>query len=374
MRATASKQKYQYWTDKEVRFLRNLYPQMRLKELARLFPKRNKGTIVVKAQDLGIPSAKLWQVKENSILRKNFINTSKEELLSLLPKRSWLAIMAQGERLQLKRNRQKPRMKVNEAYFQKWSSRMAYILGFILADGCIIKGTYNGYSDSLKFGVQKSDIDILEKIKKELDSEHKISLHKNAAYLSITSQKIVDDLKSLSISYRKSLREKIPELPPKFTKDFIRGIVDGDGSVAIDKKGYPKLSVYGGKRTILFLQNHFLIKLDMYSKIARLTKSKDGKHYLFSINYRTNPAKEIIQYLYEDADLYLDRKFQIAQQCLSIKIKRQKKYTPQEDQILTESYLVLTKDAVFSALLNRSWSSIEQRARTLGLYKHNKNT
>ena len=89
-------------------------------------------------------------------------------LLFLLPKRSKTAIWAQGERLGLKQNRNYPRLAVNEDYFKKWSSEMAYILGFILADGCIIEGTHKGYSGALKFGVHPKDIDILEKIKKQL--------------------------------------------------------------------------------------------------------------------------------------------------------------------------------------------------------------
>lgn len=75
--------------------------------------------------------------------------------------------MAKGEKLKLFRNKSKPRLRVNENYFKKWSHRMAYILGFILADGCIVKPKRLGHGDVLKFGVHVKDIDILEKIKRE---------------------------------------------------------------------------------------------------------------------------------------------------------------------------------------------------------------
>ncbi|MEK7503524.1 MAG: hypothetical protein AAB577_00910 [Patescibacteria group bacterium] len=343
---------------------------MRLKNLARLFPKRSKATIVAKASSLKLPSAKLWGRKENRILAKFFFASPAHEIRKLLPKRSWLAILAQGERLGLARKRNAPRIKVNENYFRKWSTKMAYLLGYILADGCIIKGTYKGYSDALKFGVQKRDIDILEKIKKELESEHTISFNKNAAYLSITSQRIVDNLKKLGIIYRKSLREKIPKVPRRFEKDFIRGIVDGDGSVALGKDGYPQLGACGGWRTMKFIRNYFLRKFKIYSKISRLTKSKDGKHYLYSIGYRTNSAKTLIKYLYVSAPLYIDRKLKEAKKCMRVEINYQPKYTQKEDEILNQKYLVGSKNYINTLLPKRTWSSIEQRARLLGLYKH----
>ena len=363
---------YKYWTNQEIILLKELYPKIRLKNLVRFFPKRSKATIIVKALSLKLISVKLWKEEENRILAKLFFASPAQTIQKLLPKRSWSAIIAQGERLGLTRKRDVPRVKVNENYFRKWSAKMAYLLGYILADGCIIKGTYKGYSDSLKFGVQKKDIDILEKIKKEFKSGHTISLNKNAAHLCITSQEIVDNLKKLGIIYRKSLREKIPKVPHRFIKDFIRGIVDGDGRVALGKDGYPQLSVCGGWRTMKFIRNYFLKKFKIYSKISRLTKSKDNKHHLYSIGYRTSSAKTLIKYLYMSAPLYIDRKLKEAKKCLRVKMKYQPEYTQQEDKILKQQYLANTRNHINALLPRRTWSSIEQRARLLGIYKYNK--
>ena len=366
---------YKYWSPKEISLLRKYYPKLRVKDLAKIFPDRTKATIVIKALGLGLPSAKLWQLKENNILRKHFAEVSIEELLKFLPKRSKLAILAQGERLDLKRNTNKPRRSLNEFYFKKWSPNMAYLLGFILADGCIIEGTYKGYSDALKFGVKIRDFDILEKIKKELASGHAISLMKanDAAHLTITNQKIVNDLKTLGISYRKSLREKVPHIPLKYICDFIRGVVDGDGSISLNKKGYPTLSVCGGKNIITFIRNYFLLKFNIYSKTGRRTKSKNGKYYLFSIAYRGNSAKTLIKHLYANANLCLERKFKLAKRSLETKIKPRKNYNNEEIQIIQQVYFLSPREKILSILPNRSWSSIQQRAHSLGIYKYNIN-
>lgn len=313
------------WTDEEVNLLKSLYPNTRVKNLVDYFPRRNKGTIVVKALSLNLPSAKLWQQEENEILKKYFPLTLKEELLILLPKRSWKSIIAQGERLGLKRKTDKPRLPVNEDYFKYWSPNMAYILGFILADGCIIKGSYTGYSDSLKFGVQLSDKDILEKIKKELMSKHKISVVKNAVHFCVASQELVNDLKKLGISYRKSLNECVPYVPLEYIRDFIRGIIDGDGGIGIDKKGYPTIGVCGGRQTLVFIRNHFLEKFQLYSKISRRTYSKECKNFLYEIKYKSNTALKILSYIYNnERSLYLNRKYELARKCLKLKIRERK--------------------------------------------------
>ena len=363
---------YKYWSLEEVSLLKKFYPKLRVKDLANMFPNRTKATIVIKALSLDLPSAKLWQPEEKNTLRRYFAEAPIEKLMKLLPKRSKLAIWAQGERLTLKRKTNKPRLKVNEDYFKKWSSNMAYILGFILADGCIIEGTYGGYSDALKFGVKTRDVDILKKIKQELASEHAISLVKanDAAHFTITSQKIVDDLKVLGISYRKSLREKIPNVPHKYIRDFIRGVVDGDGSISLNKRGYATLSICGGEETLTFIRNHFLSKFDIYSKIGQRKRSKDKKSYLFSIAYRSNSAKTLLEYLYINANLYLERKFKLVKRALSAKIKHRRNYNDRENQVIQQFYLSLSKDKILSMLPNRSWPYIQRHAWEIGLTKN----
>jgi len=365
---------YKYWSHKEISLLKKFYPKLRVKDLAIMFPNRTKATIVAKALSLGLSSAKLWQAEENDILRKYFTEANTEELMRLLPKRSKLAILAQGERLWLKRKTDKPRLKVNEFYFKKWSANMTYILGFIFADGGIVKVTHNGCSDKLGFGIQLRDIDVLRKIKKEFSAKQCLSIGTKYVHFSICSQKIVDDLKRLGISYRKSFQKSsygiIPNIPEEYIKDFIRGITDGDGSINFDKKGYPTLSICGTKKIITFIQNYFLSKFNIFSKITQA--KKNGKRYnLFYIAYRSNSAKTLINYLYNNANLYLERKFQLAQKCLKTKIRHRRNYTEEENRIIQQFYYSLPKNKILPMLPNRNWSNIQKQAHTLGIHKYN---
>jgi len=342
MRSNLQRKNYKYWSQKEISLLREFYPKTRVKYLSKIFPNRTKATIVVKALNLNLPSAKLWQAHENDILRKHFAKAPMEKLLGLLPKRSYLAILARGERLSLRRNIKGPKLKVNENYFKKWSSNMAYILGFISADGNIAKITHNGCSDRLSFGQNKKDIDILRKIKQELSAEQTLSIGKKYVHFSVYSQIIVDNLKELGVSYRKSFRKspgKIPNIPQKYIRDFIRGIVDGDGSIHFDKRKYPTLSICGRKEVMTFIRNHFLSKFDIYSKVS---KSKE-KNNLFYIAYKCNSAKTLINYLYKNANLYLERKFKLAKECSQIEMKYRKNYNEDEKNGHQETLSFITK-------------------------------
>lgn len=359
---------YKFWSKDEIKLLKKLYPNFWAGELVSFFPKRNEATIIAKARAIGLQSAKLWQPEENEIINKYFYELRKEELSKLLPRRPWGAILARGERLRLSRNRSNPRLKVNENYFKKWSHEMAYILGFILADGCIVKPKRLGHSDVLKFGVHVRDVDILEKIKRELESDHKISKLNRAAHLAIVSQILVDDLKNLGITYRKSLSENIPTLPKVFMSDFIRGIVDGDGGIRIDKKGYPNLMICGGEKVMRFIQRHFLRRFDIYSKVSKRTTNKDGA-FLCNIAYKCNSAKVLLKYLYDGAELYLDRKFNIAKECLDIDIGFKKNYTNRELKIIRK-FSQGPRGELLKLLPNRKWENIQAKAKELGLLKN----
>jgi len=121
------------------------------------------------------------------------------------------------------------RYKVNMAFFDTWSPAMAWVLGLYLTDGTI---SSNGHGQTM---LTSCDVDILEKARNHLDSEHPISpdKHSRALMLQINSVKLVDRLAELGVVPRKSFTVQAPQCPPEMWPHLLRGIWDGDGTVGV---------------------------------------------------------------------------------------------------------------------------------------------
>lgn len=117
--------------------------------------------------------------------------------------------------------------KYNINYFEKWSHDMAYILGFITADG-------NVYKTTLSCKISEKDISILEYIKNQIGGG-KITKEKlNSIRIRFNSKYLIESLQRYSIKPNKTFDININfEIPNEYIGDYIRGIFDGDGWITI---------------------------------------------------------------------------------------------------------------------------------------------
>ncbi|WP_216636984.1 LAGLIDADG family homing endonuclease, partial [Bacillus cereus] len=95
---------------------------------------------------------------------------------------------------------------IKENYFKTWSNNMAYILGFIAADGVIQK-------ENQCVSISQKESYILEDIKKELNTNQPLYQNKktDVYMLNINSKTIKDDLMNIhGIMPCKSLNIKFP--------------------------------------------------------------------------------------------------------------------------------------------------------------------
>ena len=125
----------------------------------------------------------------------------------------------------------------------------AYIVGFIAADGALVK---TRTSTTLTITIKYEDKAVLEFIKSEIGNEHKLQeIVRPSSFDSskiihhirytISDRHITQALNKLGITSNKSLSmgNIIKNIPYKYRDAFIIGYFDGDGSVTIRDGQYP---------------------------------------------------------------------------------------------------------------------------------------
>lgn len=218
-------------------------------------------------------------------------------------------------------------------FFDKWSPDMAYVLGFLYADGNIqysptIRGKY--------IRVTNTDRDRIEIIKKLMGAEHGITLlaqeliqQKPRFLLSIGSQKIYDRLTEIGMTPNKSLIMTFPEVPHNCLNAFVRGYFDGDGCVCIEYSTLEKGRAMKRMRTIFTSGSlGFLITLKtLLAAHAGMDQSylhEHGKKGAYQLRYSTKHSVNLFKFMYAlplSRDLYLKRKYAIFMQYLKARPK-----------------------------------------------------
>lgn len=195
---------------------------------------------------------------------------------------------------------------LNEKFFSDWSPEMAYVLGFIYADG-------NMSRDSYKIRIASKDIQILEDIKRVMGSSHPIVCEKNDIgewYSLLISNKVIyGDLRRLGIFPNKSLTMRLPDVPKEYMNDFIRGYFDGDGCIIEVKRNRPTPGLEfdfatGSKDFADKLIN--LLNEEVHESI-RLSNPR--KNY-YRVRGWNKASEALFEYMYSnEPTIYLERKY-----------------------------------------------------------------
>lgn len=213
-------------------------------------------------------------------------------------------ISARYVRLLLKENKVEMRPRgswkrkylLNENYFKTWSNNMAYILGFITADGVIAKGQQ-------VVSISQKEKAILEEIREELGSNQPLykNEHTGVHLLNLNSKVIKDDLLNIhGITPNKSFTVQFPKVPEEYLHHFIRGYFDGDGNIY--ERGF-FVSFVGGSYSFM---NTLLLVLRNNGFNPILT-SKD-KHFRVYVSGRRT-IQLFANWIYNNKGLYLKRKY-----------------------------------------------------------------
>jgi len=195
----------------------------------------------------------------------------------------------------------------NENFFATIDTEeKAYWLGFIFADGSIHK---NG--NRINITLKENDLIHLEKFAKEINYKGKIAnvITTKACSLTLYSKKMSSDLVKLGCMSDKSSKIVFPDtdiVPLYLQSHFMRGYFDGDGCLTSSKR--PTFSIVSNYVFIEKFQELLINELNI-SK-TKLYKHK-GQNTYSLIYGGVKMIKKIVQYLYKDSNIFLDRKKEV---------------------------------------------------------------
>lgn len=199
---------------------------------------------------------------------------------------------------------------VNENFFDKFNEESSYLLGLIFADGNIAWNPKKGYQ-ALTITACKKDKDHLENLRKILSSTKPLLYSpKTKSYrLIVNNKRICQNLMGLGLTPKKSLTVRFPNIPKKYLRHFIRGVIDGDGTVRYvdrEKSPYFEITIFSGSR---------LFSEDLAQVIKKETEIKTNvrkvKKNAYVLQYSCSRGKKLAQFIYSDATLFLPRKYLI---------------------------------------------------------------
>jgi DNA-binding Lrp family transcriptional regulator len=210
----------------------------------------------------------------------------------------------------------------DDNYFSQDTAEVFYWAGFIAADGCV--KLHSKKYKQLSIGLSQKDHEHLEKFKKSIEFDgpiHKISsCGIDKSEITISSDKIFDDLARFNIVPRKSLTYTFPEwlIKHPLVNHFMRGYNDGDGSFYIIlKKNRKTPQLYFSLRGTKEFLTEYRNILEDNCKIKKNINKPRFNEDIYTLEYGGNiVVKSIANFIYKDSNstVRLERKYNIVRE------------------------------------------------------------
>lgn len=209
-----------------------------------------------------------------------------------------------------------------ENYFEEIDTQeKAYFLGLLTTDGFI----YRGETKQKRVGICLNEKDgyLIEefvktiKINKKVCSSNRKTRESKEKQIQIYSNKMVDDLAKYGVVERKSFVKSFPKdlIDKKFINSYLRGCIDGDGTIAFYKSNSKK-SKYIRSIRLFSACEEFLNDIKYYLEENKIVNSclinvqgSNRNHPLYELKIaRIEDLISFINYLYSDASIFMKRK------------------------------------------------------------------
>lgn len=304
----------QSWSDDEVQFLKDNFESTLFSELSKTL-NRTEGAIRAKCFDLNLFKNTSWTDDEINFVKENYMEMKTADIAQMLS-RTMSAIELKARKLGLK----KYPYTCDYHYFDEIDSEeKAYWLGFLSADGWINKNDKNN-AGVTGIELQYGDINHLKKFNKSICGNYQITDRWRICTLSndqtkknhmccirIFSLTMYNSLKKIGFSNNKSYDFHIPNLPYNLIKHYMRGYFDGDGCFTFTNKSFHINFITASK--VLNEDLSTILKSEGFNPIEN-NYINDFDTYMYRLDIcRKNEKLKFLDWIYGDANIYLDRKY-----------------------------------------------------------------
>ena len=218
--------------------------------------------------------------------------------------------------IEIKRRGSAKNRTLNEHFFETIDSEeKAYFLGLLFADGNITNDTSRKRNPTIRLQLKLSDQKLIEDFRKTINGSGAITYDKRekkeAACFSFRSKIMADDLSKYGIIPNKTyLTKHLPEIPNEFLKDFLRGLLDGDGSIYQETKS-KKFRIDFCSYHQSICQEFRTLCNTFLDKENTNTIANYGTAYHIRFNDQ-NSVKQLATVLYKGNKVALARKYEMA--------------------------------------------------------------
>lgn len=210
----------------------------------------------------------------------------------------------------------------DEHFFDNVDSQdKAYLLGMLWADGCNYKS-----KNCVNLSLQEQDVSLLEQINTLTQNErplYKINIGKidtnyhDQYCITWGSKYFCDVLDELGMVPRKTLVLEYPLcISEELHRHFCRGYLDGDGCISLKNNGqFAAISMIGTRMFLNKVKEIILDQLGVEVSVYRDERARDPICVLHC--GRKDDVKKILDWIYDGANVFLQRKYDKYQQFIS---------------------------------------------------------
>lgn len=235
-------------------------------------------------------------------------------------KHTQISSILHAHKIPIKKVRHKNRL-LKEDYFSEIDTEQkAYFLGLMLTDGAVVKDNKGERQDTISLELVETDVEIINKFKEEINSNSSLYFNKRknrekGTYtLSFRSNQMSNDLSKYGIVQNKTyITEHLPQIPEEFMVPFIRGIIDGDGSLYFSGNCWHCSITSYSENILNELQSEISQRIGKTNTLKIYNAGKVGTHRLTYNHYDT---LKIVEVFYRNNNISIARKNAIANRIL----------------------------------------------------------